>query len=363
MRSFFRAFHSAYHAPISPMIPSVSSSRIAAAAFLIFATPLLAQTPATPARKPPSYEDQLKQAIDAVDAAKANGSRADAEMTSATADRAAKEAEAVATAARVRDTVRNAPTAAPSSSQAAALNEARTRLGQATGTAHPTDKPAPANAKSAQPAQSQDTVITCQGDAFYSNKDNLAIFNDSVFVRRPDLRMWGDKFEVLMKKGALPDGSDDDDGPKPARPAEPAAEKKKDDGLGSDNVEKALMRGRRVVIIRRTAEDDIVANCREAIYDGKTGDMVLRGDAEVLRNMQVHITVPGDSTLVLDKKTGNARYTAGTSELIQDRAKAKEIRARMTARTGDPASADASKPAPSSPAPPPVIPPPPRFGN
>ena len=342
------------------MIRPLFASFLASAAVLSLPSPAYSQAPASPGtRRPVDYDKQLQDAIDAVDAAKASGTRADSEVTAANADRSAKEAEAAATAVKVREAARTAPGSAPSARQAAALNEARARLGQATGSI-PSANP---NPKGAQPAQSQDTVITCQGDAFYSNKDSLAIFNDTVVVRRPDLRMWGDKFEVLMKKEAMPNAADDDEKPKTAKPADPAADKKKEEALGSDSIEKAIMRGRRVVIIRRTGEEDIVANCREAIYDGKSGDMVLKGDAEVLRNMQFHITVPGDSTLVLDKKTGNARYTAGTSELIQDRAKAREIRNRMTSRTGDATSADATKPPPTVPPAPPVIPPPPRLGN
>jgi lipopolysaccharide export system protein LptA len=143
----------------------------------------------------------------------------------------------------------------------------------------------------------QDTVIT--GDeGFFDRTKGIFIFVKEVFVDKPDVHIWCDELEVLLNLGEMD---------KKETATATADKKKKGQKLNADNVKQANARAKQnlSVLWRQTAKGEIVAVAREFYYDGKTGNILLKGKAQVLQNLTMHITGNGDNAQLTLYKNGN----------------------------------------------------------
>jgi hypothetical protein len=144
----------------------------------------------------------------------------------------------------------------------------------------------------------QDTVI--MGDeGFFDRTKGIFIFVRDVFVDKPDVHIWCDELEVLLNLDGIEK--------KEATPPPAAGKKKKAEKLNTDNVKQANARGKQnlSVLWRQTEKGEIVAVAREFYYDGKTGNILLKGKPQVLQNLTMHIIGNGDNAQLTLYKNGN----------------------------------------------------------
>jgi hypothetical protein len=220
-------------------------------------------------------------------------------------------------------------------------------------------KPTPLEEKVKNPTP--ETVIQA-GSVFFDSREGFGVYVEAVVVNHPQFHLTCDELQVYMnkdeEKGA--DGKTATSTPPPARQptagelaASGAAEKaanakdnKKEDGGGS--LKRAIAKGRKVLINKMSDKGEPQTGIgREADYDGKTGDIILRGWPQIQegRNLTV-ATEP--STYFLIKANGQFQTFGGRSQtrLIQEDEK-KGAKGAPGSPTG--ASVGATTPTPVAP--------------
>lgn len=264
--------------------------------FFFLALAAMAASPAqNAAPKKDSDEDALRRAIEAVDRAKEK-----MDKDSASTPAAAPAARAVQP---------KTPPAVPSSTAAKTAAASRPA---ATATAAPKKQPASSDGFF--------TKIVGEDDNFIQYKEGIAIFRKNVEVDRPDLKIWCQELAMTMNR---PEAG------KTGKPA-PAAKDDSGDAFSADNLKKAVAKGTAgsvVVIWRKTDKGEILANCREAIYDGATGNIVLKGKPEVLQNLQQFAFGKTDDATLTLYKNGNIGGKFGVEHFQEP--KGLEVRRRL----------------------------------
>jgi hypothetical protein len=172
-----------------------------------------------------------------------------------------------------------------------------------------------------------ETVITA-GSVFFDSREGFGVYVDSVVVKDPRFHMTCDELQVYMNKEEEkgPDGKTSaTPAPPPAKQptaaellASGAADKpataadKKDDGNSS--LKRAIAKGRKVIINKMSDKGELQTGIgREADYDGKTGDMILRGWPQIQEGR--NLTVAKEpSTYFLIKANGQFQAFGGRSE-------------------------------------------------
>jgi hypothetical protein len=174
----------------------------------------------------------------------------------------------------------------------------------------------------------QETVITA-GSVFFDSREGFGVYVDSVVVNDPRFHMTCDELQVYMNKDEEKKGPDGKPTAAPTPPpakqptasellANGAADKpasasdKKDDGNSS--LKRAIAKGRKVVINKMSDKGELQTGIgREADYDGKTGDMILRGWPQIQEGR--NLTVAKEpSTYFLIKANGQFQAFGGRSE-------------------------------------------------
>jgi lipopolysaccharide export system protein LptA len=208
-------------------------------------------------------------------------------------------------------------------------------------------------------------VIRAEDQVFWSANDNVAIFEKNVIVNRPDLRIWCDVLEVSLippaeeAEGTTPPDPGKSDSPKPESSST----------MNEDSLKQAIAKskGGVVVIRRRTEKGEVVATCQEAVYDGPTGNIVLKQRPELIQDLKLHVIGTDVITLFRD---GNIRASKRPEmQLIQPSA-GRDIRRKLLSNipprqgAADTESSDSTNAAdaplaapPSAPTPPVTTPP------
>lgn len=121
--------------------------------------------------------------------------------------------------------------------------------------------PQPLNAGAPVPTkQSLSGAVVDAGNGFFDSKTGFGVFVDDVVLDHPNFHLTADQLEIYM----LPED--------PAKGALPGK-----NGVGG-NLKTAIAKGRKIIITKQTANGEVETGCgREAVYDGVTGDMLLRG--------------------------------------------------------------------------------------
>lgn len=235
------------------------------------------------APKKESDEEVLRRAIEAVDRAKEKIDKGD----TSTPAPPPKPAPAPAASASKATPPKTTPPATP------AVKPVSSATGQAT---------------EKKPAARQDlvpTTIIGEEDAIFQNKEGIIIFRKNVEVNKSDLKIWCQELHLTLNRT---------DSKKPAPAAASRQEADSGDMLGAGNLKTAVAKaapGGVVVIWRKTLDGEMVANCREAVYDGATGTITLKGKPEVLKDVQTFVFGKSDSDTMLMTKTGYGKGAKG----------------------------------------------------
>ena len=207
-----------------------------------------------------------------------------------------------------------------------------------------------------------ETVITA-GSVFFDSRQGFGVYVDTVVVNHPQFHLTCDELQVYMNKEE--EGEKGADGKTAAAPPPPkalptagelaasgAAEKSadaadKDKEAGNSSLKRAIAKGRKVLINKMSDKGEPQTGIgREADYDGKTGDIILRGWPQIQegRNLTV-ATEP--STYFLIKANGQFQTFGGRSQtrLIQEDDKKGAKGAGLTGPTTVP-TAPGAAPAP-----------------
>jgi lipopolysaccharide export system protein LptA len=161
-------------------------------------------------------------------------------------------------------------------------------------------KPEPLRPTSLEPAKkdADRTVINCSGAAFFDSKEAIGVFSDDVVVQNPQFNINCDTLEVFMKK--------EDAKKEPAAPAPGAlpGEKPPGNGMADSGVERAIAKGRKVIIQKLNATGQLqIGICRHATYEGSTGDIILRDFPQVQDGGRV-VTATDRTTVITLKQNG-----------------------------------------------------------
>ena len=128
---------------------------------------------------------------------------------------------------------------------------------------------------------------------------------DGVELDNPDINITCNELEIHFKEEAADDGGDAE----AAAVEDAVAEAGGAAMSGGSNIEIAYARGRKVVLEKKNPDGKIqIGQCREAVYDADTGDLILKdwpqvqdGNNLVIATAQhTVITIAGDGSLNLD---------------------------------------------------------------
>lgn len=163
-------------------------------------------------------------------------------------------------------------------------------------------RPTPLNEAKKGPEK---TVITSHA-TFFSSRNALSVFTDDVVVHHPEFHITCDTLEVYMKK------TDGKDAP-PAGSTEGNSQT-----IGDSSIDRAIAKGRKVVIQKMSETGEMqIGTCRFAVYEGASGDLVMRDFPQVQRGQ--HVVIATDrSTFMTIKPSGELKTTGPNRvELLQ----------------------------------------------
>lgn len=182
-------------------------------------------------------------------------------------------------------------------------------------------KPTPLVEKPKTPPQ--ETVINAES-SFFDSREGFGVFVDSVVVNHPQFHLTCDELQVFMNKEEQEKGPDGKPVAKDATPPPPpkqptasellasgaadkpasASDKKSAEGGGNSSLNRAIAKGRRVVINKMSDKGEPQTGVgREADYDGKTGDVILRGWPQIQEGRNLTVA-KSPSTYFLIKANG-----------------------------------------------------------
>ncbi len=170
------------------------------------------------------------------------------------------------------------------------------------------------------------TVINA-GTSFFDSRAGFGVFVDSVEVDHPQFHLTCDELQVFMDKSGEEDaakpagaGAGTATSPAPSSGAlaasgaadQPAGENNEDQGNGS--LKRAIAKGRKVVINKMSAKGVPQTGIgREADYDGKTGDVILRGWPQIQEGNSLSVAVEPTTYFVI-KANGQFQAMGGRAQ-------------------------------------------------
>ncbi|MGI8603281.1 MAG: LptA/OstA family protein [Verrucomicrobiales bacterium] len=291
---------------------------------LLFPALLLVQITARTQTPPPKNDaERLREAIEAVDRAVENRKTAENENSQNDQTKPDFEERAAEAAKRLISAKKGE---GREEDMQAILRDAKSRLQG--NTSPETDSPSVAAASGTKPPRRENSgapnkppaaspnnaasakagprpgnmVITADEKGIYS-RDGVAIFTVNVAVNRSDLKIWCDRLEVALDQPK--DAAESNAPPDPDKPPEPKTEGPAP--LKQENVKTAIATSKDglVLIWRKTDSDEILATCREALYDGKTGNITLKNRPEVLKGLTTHILGRDETSEMILFKSGD----------------------------------------------------------
>jgi lipopolysaccharide export system protein LptA len=219
-------------------------------------------------------------------------------------------------------------------------------------------KPTPLTPTEKPPAR---TIIDA-GSSFFDTKSGFGVFVDDVVLNHPSFHLTSDELEIYMNKDEPKDATDAKDGAA-ATPSGPTAGELAQDGaahtaLGKGeqapserkvggNIKTAIAKGRKVLITSMSAEGVLQTGMgREVVYDGATGDKILRGWPQIQKGPNLTVATE-PTTYFIIKENGNFQALGGRAQtrIVQEDEKKAPV------------------PPPANPAPPIPAPPTPGAGS
>jgi|GEM_PF-7085380 lipopolysaccharide export system protein LptA len=180
-------------------------------------------------------------------------------------------------------------------------------------------------------------TITIEADSnLFDPNTNIGIFQGNVRVRSPEFYLEADEFEVHMKREVVKDDKAPPTPPEPGSKAVdpkvitsasiPSADPSKTDGADAaavapaeqSSVERAIARGRRVIIEKLTETGDVqVGQCKRAVWNGQTHEMLLEIMPQVQRDNNLVIATAESTTMTILE---SGRFTSDgptTTQILQ----------------------------------------------
>lgn len=197
----------------------------------------------------------------------------------------------------------------------------------------PGPKPQPLKATPLTVAEKpQARTVIDAGSSFFDSKAGFGVFVDDVVLDHPEFHLTSDELEVYMNK----EESAPADAPKttatPGKPpvilkgptagelfADGAADEKSSGPAPSErksggNIKTAIAKGRKVLINKMSAKGEPqIGMGREAVYDGATGDMILRGWPQIQEGKNLTVATE-PSTYFVIKANGNFQALGGRAQ-------------------------------------------------
>jgi lipopolysaccharide export system protein LptA len=226
-------------------------------------------------------------------------------------------------------------------------------------TGGPGPKPQPLKTTPLDPAEKPPArTIIDAGSSFFDTKAGFGVFVDDVVLNHPEFHLTSDELEIYMNKEESKDAGDGKGGAV-ATPAGPTAGELAQDGAAhttpgkgepapserkvGGNIKTAIAKGRKVLITKLSAEG-IPQNGmgREAVYDGATGDMILRGWPQIQKENNLTVATE-PTTYFIIKANGNFQALGGRAQtrIVQEDEKKAPV----------PPPANAAPPIPAPPVP------------
>jgi lipopolysaccharide export system protein LptA len=169
-------------------------------------------------------------------------------------------------------------------------------------------------------APPQETVINAES-SFFDSREGFGVFVENVVVNHPQFHLTCDELQVFMNKEEQEKGPDGKPIAKEATPPpakqptasellasgaadKPASASDKKEAGGNSSLNRAIAKGRRVVINKMSDKGEPQTGIgREADYDGKTGDIILRGWPQIQEGRNLTVA-KSPSTYFLIKSNG-----------------------------------------------------------
>jgi len=158
--------------------------------------------------------------------------------------------------------------------------------------------------------EKQRTIIETgpDGTGIFDGDKRVAVFvdeSDGVKLDNPQIYLVCEELEVHFKEEV-----------KKAEGAAPAAAPGDAIGgmnlPGGSNIEVAYARGRKVFIQKKNADGKVqIGQCREAIFDGDTGDLVMKVWPQIQQGEDLIIATE-ESTQIIIKQDGKLKFIGGT---------------------------------------------------
>jgi len=156
-----------------------------------------------------------------------------------------------------------------------------------------------------QTAKAGETVITATKSGYFNSESSTGIFTGNVKARSPQMSIDCEELEIHMLKTTPGTASKKANAVTDSDIVVPDADKKKKGGLPAGNrIDVAYARGTMVTIEKRTEDGEIqVAHCnQEAIFDGKTDEITLRGWPQVQRGNKFMEATDPRCIIIIDQK-------------------------------------------------------------
>jgi hypothetical protein len=307
----------------------------------ILAALLLATTPLIPcgslgATEQPATDDhssKLREALELLDEAKTRHVDALLEASAAIPATSEQLDRKLEEAAKHIDTAKDSPEEAARAAKArAALEKARGNLSTEGSqrlslniptpasvpvSEPPVPGPQPRKAPQITPRQTDDTVITTgpDGTGLFDGNRKIAIFadaTDGVVLDNPKIRIDCEELEIHFT-GEL--HASDSAGEKNRNSTASAP----DPMFESNSIEVAYARGKRVVLQKKHDDGKVqIGQCREAVYNGKTGDLELKIWPQIQENEHI-VAAKAATTRILILRDGRLKFVGPTETRISNK--------------------------------------------
>ncbi|RBP44571.1 OstA-like protein [Roseimicrobium gellanilyticum] len=190
-------------------------------------------------------------------------------------------------------------------------------------------KPTPLEEKPKTPPQ--ETVINSQS-SFFDSREGFGVFVENVVVNHPQFHLTCDELQVYMNKEEEKGADGKSAATTPPPPKAPTASELAASGAankpasasdakpdGNSSLKRAIAKGRKVLINKMSDKGELQTGIgREADYDGKTGDIILRGWPQIQEGRNLTVA-KSPSTYFLIKANGQFQsFGPNETRLIQE---------------------------------------------
>ncbi len=150
-------------------------------------------------------------------------------------------------------------------------------------------------------------IITADTN-FFDPSNSISVFQGNVKAKHPDFDIDCEELEIHMKKTekkagtgpAVPNSAAIDPAKQPAAASTPAATPESAPADGEGGIEKAIAKGPMVTIVQKAPDGSTkIGKGRHVTYDGKTGDITLRGMPQIQDGYNMIIATSVDTVLVI----------------------------------------------------------------